>query len=317
MTDRRAEDPRHHPRATRRRRRSTTRHARRATSRSLLTQERPNIFTQKVANIEPGKRSTSNIRYFHTLAYRTAGTSSCSRWSSARASTRRARPMASARWRARTSPSRCRTRPCTTCARASARPRHRLSVDLDAGVAIEELDAEPRDRDARATARRARTSSSDRRHDPEQGFRAPLQGGRRRDQVEPDDVHGRAGQGYFTLMLCPPRGARRLAPPAAGDGVHARRVGQHERSADRAGAGRDRRRARSPRARRHVPDHALLDEREQLEPTPLPATPENVERARDTSATLSAERRHDDDRGHPRVARFPARSATACDSSRS
>lgn len=36
---------------------------------SLLTQERPNIFTQKVANIEPGKRIDVDIRYFHTLAY--------------------------------------------------------------------------------------------------------------------------------------------------------------------------------------------------------------------------------------------------------
>ena len=36
---------------------------------SLLTQERPNIFTQKVANIEPGKAIDINIRYFHTLAY--------------------------------------------------------------------------------------------------------------------------------------------------------------------------------------------------------------------------------------------------------
>jgi len=36
---------------------------------SLLTQERPNIFTQKVANIEPGKRIDVSIRYFHTLAY--------------------------------------------------------------------------------------------------------------------------------------------------------------------------------------------------------------------------------------------------------
>lgn len=37
---------------------------------SLLTQERPNIFTQRVANIEPGKRIDVEIRYFHTLAYR-------------------------------------------------------------------------------------------------------------------------------------------------------------------------------------------------------------------------------------------------------
>jgi Ca-activated chloride channel family protein len=36
---------------------------------SLLTQERPNIFTQSVANIEPGKAIDINIRYFNTLAY--------------------------------------------------------------------------------------------------------------------------------------------------------------------------------------------------------------------------------------------------------
>jgi len=36
---------------------------------SLLTQERPNIFTQKVANIEPGRQIDVNIKYFNTLAY--------------------------------------------------------------------------------------------------------------------------------------------------------------------------------------------------------------------------------------------------------
>lgn len=36
---------------------------------SLLEQERPNVFTQKVANIEPGKQVDIGIKYFHTLAY--------------------------------------------------------------------------------------------------------------------------------------------------------------------------------------------------------------------------------------------------------
>ena len=36
---------------------------------SLLTQERPNIFQQKVANIEPGKRIDIDIMYFNTLKY--------------------------------------------------------------------------------------------------------------------------------------------------------------------------------------------------------------------------------------------------------
>jgi Ca-activated chloride channel homolog len=34
---------------------------------ALLTQERPNIFTQKVANIEPGMNIDINITYFHTV----------------------------------------------------------------------------------------------------------------------------------------------------------------------------------------------------------------------------------------------------------
>ncbi len=37
---------------------------------ALLTQERPNIFTQKVANIEPGKRIDIKIAYFNPLPYR-------------------------------------------------------------------------------------------------------------------------------------------------------------------------------------------------------------------------------------------------------
>ncbi len=36
---------------------------------SLLEQERPNIFTQHVANLAPGAAIDVNIRYFHTLAY--------------------------------------------------------------------------------------------------------------------------------------------------------------------------------------------------------------------------------------------------------
>ena len=37
---------------------------------SLLSQERPNVFTQKVANIEPGQRIDVEITYFQTLAWR-------------------------------------------------------------------------------------------------------------------------------------------------------------------------------------------------------------------------------------------------------
>ena len=36
---------------------------------SLMTQERPNIFTQKVANIEPSKQIDVSVTYYNTLAY--------------------------------------------------------------------------------------------------------------------------------------------------------------------------------------------------------------------------------------------------------
>ncbi len=36
---------------------------------ALLTQERPNVFTQSIANIEPGKQIDIDIKYFHTLSY--------------------------------------------------------------------------------------------------------------------------------------------------------------------------------------------------------------------------------------------------------
>jgi Ca-activated chloride channel family protein len=36
---------------------------------SLLSQERPNVFTQSIANIEAGKKIDVSIKYFHTLEY--------------------------------------------------------------------------------------------------------------------------------------------------------------------------------------------------------------------------------------------------------
>ena len=70
---------------------------------ALLEQERPNIFTQSVANIEPGGQAVSiTIRYTQTMAGRTGGTSSSSRWWSVRATSRadrRRNPTGCPRWR--------------------------------------------------------------------------------------------------------------------------------------------------------------------------------------------------------------------------
>src|SRR5262249_54101766 len=40
---------------------------------ALLDQERPNVFEQSIANIEPGKSIDVLLRYFHTLTYGPAG----------------------------------------------------------------------------------------------------------------------------------------------------------------------------------------------------------------------------------------------------
>ena len=59
---------------------------------SLLVQRRPNIFEQKVANIEPGRAIDVDITYFHTLNYRDGWYSFVSRWWSAPRYTRPAMP---------------------------------------------------------------------------------------------------------------------------------------------------------------------------------------------------------------------------------
>ena len=93
---------------------------------SLLVQHRPNIFEQKVANIEPGKSIDISIKYFHTLAYDDG-------WYSFAFPTvigPRYNPPGSV------SPS-----PGVQYLRPTERSGHdiTISVDIDAGVTIEEL----------------------------------------------------------------------------------------------------------------------------------------------------------------------------------
>ncbi len=105
-------------------------------------QQRPNIFTQKVANIEPGKRIDVNIRYFHTLAYEDG-------WYAFVFPTvvgPRFNPVGS-RDPVGAVPREDFREPATGTAVRYLRPSERsahdlaISVDVDAGVAIEELAA--------------------------------------------------------------------------------------------------------------------------------------------------------------------------------
>ena len=183
----------------------------------LLMQERPNIFTQKVANIEPGKRIDVNIRYFHTLAYedgwyefvfpmvrrpavQPAGFEGARRGVAARGLSAGRRPE----------------RPCAICARASARPRHRHR-------------RRPRrrrgDRGARRRAtrsRRARRAKRARTSTLAAGDTIPNKDFVLRYRVAGDAIKStsltytdaRPQQGYFTLMLYPPVGPTGAAAPA-------------------------------------------------------------------------------------------------------
>ena len=174
---------------------------------SLLTQHRPNIFEQKVANIEPGHRIDVNIRYFHTLAYRDG-------WYSFVFPTvvgPRFNPPGS------TDPVLALPRtPIQPDSRGVAvqylHPRERsghdiaISVDLDAGVEIEAIDASHLIEDVRTGEGTATIQLANRSTIPNRDFVLDFKvaGGRIKsnllsyaDPEEPD-------QGYFTMMLYPP-----------------------------------------------------------------------------------------------------------------
>ena len=174
---------------------------------SLLTQHRPNIFEQKVANIEPGHRIDVNIRYFHTLAYRDG-------WYSFAFPTvvgPRFNPPGS-------------TDPVTALPRALIqpdasgvavqylRPGERsghdigISVKLDAGVEIEAIEAthfidEVRTGDSTATITLANRTTI-----PNRDFVLDFKvaGGRMKSNLLTYEDPDQSDHGYFTMIVYPP-----------------------------------------------------------------------------------------------------------------
>ncbi|MDE0002200.1 MAG: VIT domain-containing protein [Rhodospirillaceae bacterium] len=181
---------------------------------SLLVQHRPNIFEQKVANIEPGHRIDVNIRYFHTLAYRDG-------WYSFEFPTvvgPRFNPPGS-------------TDPVAALPRAPIqpdssgvavqylRPGERsghdigISVELDAGVEIEAIEAshfidEVRTGDSTATIMLANRTTI-----PNRDFVLDFKvaGARIKSNLLTYEDPDEPGQGYFTMMLFPPAHLENLA----------------------------------------------------------------------------------------------------------
>ena len=173
---------------------------------SLLTQHRPNIFEQKVANIEPGKRIDVEIRYFHSLAYRDG-------WYTFVLPTvigPRYNPPGS-KDPVRALP-RSQVRPVSSGAgvrylRPGERSGHDIGivVELDAGVAIEAIESSHRIDETRRGAEAATIKLADQATIPNRDFvlKFKVAGGRVKTNLL-TYVDRKKGQGYFTMMLYPP-----------------------------------------------------------------------------------------------------------------
>lgn len=173
---------------------------------SLLTQERPNIFTQKVANIEPGKQIDVNITYYSTLAFSDGGYE----FTFPMVIGPRFNPPGTTNGvgsvaRKLTGSSGQSTE--VQYLRPSERSGHDISLalDLDAGVSIEGIECRSHKVDIQRTGeRRAHIALSTSDSIPNRDFIL-------RWQVAGDSVksailsHSDSRGGYFTMMLVPPK----------------------------------------------------------------------------------------------------------------
>lgn len=178
---------------------------------SLLTQQRPNIFEQKVANIEPGKRIDVDIRYFQTLSFRDG-------WYSFVFPTvvgPRYNPPGSA------DPVLALPRQDTGHAGDAAvrylRPNERsghdisITVDLDAGVDIEEIVASHRIVETQSGPTKAHVELASQTTLPNKDFTLDFRvAGETLKSNLLTYIDDETGQGYFTFMLYPPAAIDRL-----------------------------------------------------------------------------------------------------------
>lgn len=181
---------------------------------SLLVQHRPNTFEQKVANIEPGHRIDVNIRYFHTLAYRDG-------WYSFAFPTVVGPRFNPPGW----------TDPVTALPRTPIqpdaagvavqylRPGERsghdigISVELDAGVEIEAIEASHFIEEVRTDETRATVILANRTSIPNRDFVLDFKvaGGRIKSNLLTYEDPDEPDQGYFMMMLFPPAQLEELA----------------------------------------------------------------------------------------------------------
>ena len=162
---------------------------------SMLTQERPNIFTQKVANIEPGQAIDVQIRYFHALDYEDGWLA----WHF---------PMVVG---PRFTPPGISPPEQPDYVKPDQRPGHdiRLAVEVKAGTAIEELNVDSHAAQIFKEGREAQVTLAAPDSIPNRDFvmRFRVAG----DQARPAMVTQRDGRDtYFSLVLYPPASLQSL-----------------------------------------------------------------------------------------------------------
>jgi len=257
---------------------------------SLLTQVRPNIFEQKVANIEPGRQIDIDITYFNTLSYAdgwytfvfpmVVGPRYNPPYSAdpVRAVPRGAAPTLTERGL----PVEDQDGTTIEYLRPDERSGHdiALTLDIDAGVAIEASECpthavetgEPGDGDTL----RVQLSENDRIPNKDFVFRFRVAGAQMKSGLV---THaGPDGAGYFTLMLYPPAGLDTLE----------RQPMEMVFVLDCSGSMRGEPMAQAKTAIRRALRHLTPDDTFQvirfsndasaLGDRPLPATPRNIER---------------------------------------
>ena len=180
---------------------------------SLLVQHRPNIFEQKVANIEPGKSIDVDIQYFNTLAYNDG-------WYSFVFPT-----VVGPRYNPpghsdpiiavpRGSAGKAESGTSISYLRPDERSGHDLSisVEIDAGVAIEELKSTHEIVTTRPTSASAKVKLAAQSTIPNRDFVLNFQvAGKTVKSSLMTYRDPKTNQGYFTMMLYPPSDHESLA----------------------------------------------------------------------------------------------------------
>lgn len=256
---------------------------------SLLVQHRPNVFEQKVANIEPGKSIDVDIKYFHTLAYNDGWYSFVlptvvgPRYNPPGSKD----PLVPVPQGARVDS----TETTIPYLRPGQRSAHDISIDveIDAGVAIETLQSTHQIASTRPAPEIARVRLANQSTIPNRDFvlNFKVAGDTIKSNLmtwrDPD-----SGQGYFTMMLYPPAETARLERQAmelvfvldCSGSMHGRPLEQAKSAVSA--------------ALNHLQPGDTFqiirfsENSTQLGATPLPATTENLRRGRQYLASLNS-----------------------------